>query len=256
MSFGGLKKFPTPASGGGSPASSRWVLDLSTDYGNLKTSAPAGLAVTEPTSGSIDSASISSGELILSMGSTAGASFNGTGGYGAPRVEFRSTRGLTDTLEIRGKFRNGQTGGGGSFPGVGIFACKDADAPGADRSWMNSRTNGTHAIFWETGAQATVKSITTSQRDTTGVWVRFLVGSMGGIQGYYSVDTTSDPDSVTWTKWAYGRNLSLPWYFDESEGGPEQTVRFGLAVGMDTANSTSQIGRLMYLDCNIRPIGA
>ena len=190
------------------------------------------------------------------MGSTAGASFNGTGGYGAPRVEFRSTRGLTDTLEIRGKFRNGQTGGGGSFPGVGIFACKDADAPGADRSWMNSRTNGTHAIFWETGAQATVKSITTSQRDTTGVWVRFLVGSMGGIQGYYSVDTTSDPDSVTWTKWAYGRQTGASWYFTESEGGPEQTIRFGLAVGMDTANSTSQIGRLMYLDCNIRPIGS
>ena len=78
---------------------------------------------------------------------------------------------------------------------------------------------------------------------------------MGGLQGFYSVDTTSDPDSVSWTEWDYGAT-SGAWYFTESEGGPQQPLRFGLAVGMQTANSTNQEGALMYLDSNIRPTGA
>ena len=231
-----------------------WVLDLSTNYSNLKTSRPAGMNIAEPVSNSIDDAVIHGGELIIAMGTNEGAPFNGTGGYTAPRAEFKATRGLEETLVIRGKFRNRQTGGG-SFPGVGLFISKDADEPGADRAWLNSRTNGTSAFFWNNANVQTGKTITTGQRDTTGVWVRFIVGAMGGLQGFYSVDTTSDPDSVSWTEWDYGAT-SGAWYFTESEGGPQQPLRFGLAVGMQTSNSTNQEGVLMYLDSNIRPTGA
>lgn len=231
-----------------------WVLDLSTNYADLEVSAPAGMTVTEPTANSIDSAVISGGEAILSMGTTAGAPFNGTGGYTAPRLEFEATRGLEDSLVIRGRFRNVQTGGG-SFPGVGLFVCVDTDTPGADRAWLNSRTTGTDAYFWNNGQVQTGKTITTAQRDTTGVWARFIVGAMGGIQGFYSVDNVSDPDSVTWTEWDYGATPGA-WYFTEGKGGPQQPLRFGLAVGMQTANATNQQGALMYLDSNITPTGA
>ena len=55
-----------------------WVLDLSTNYSNLKTSRPAGMNIAEPVSNSIDDAVIHGGELIIAMGTNEGAPFNGT----------------------------------------------------------------------------------------------------------------------------------------------------------------------------------
>lgn len=237
-------------------ASTLWVLGLGTAYADLTLSAPGGLAVTQPVPAAFGSASIASSELALVHGGSTAASFNASGvnPYGAPRVEFTVSRGITDTLVIRGRWRC-ETAGAGSFPEMGLFVCKDADAPGADRGFTSTRVNGTASYFWNNAnVQTAGPTLTTAQRDTTGMWARIIIGSMGGIQAWYSVEDESDPDAVTWTEWEYGATAGA-WYFTEAEGGPQQDLRFGFVVGQDGTGTASE-GRLMYLDCSLTPTGA
>lgn len=239
--------------GGGGGGSSRWVFDMSTDYADLTSSRPEGMDITEPVSGNLGAASIIGGELRMTHeGTTATrSSFNGslTNSYGAPRIEWKATRTVTDGLEIRARLRadNLVTG---SYPEFGIFMCEDQDSPVVDRTYSSIRGDGTYTINYEQGSTWTVGPNVTSNKT---LWMRMAIGSMGGMNAWYSTDDETDPENVTWTLWKEGKSTTA-WFYNFLMSGLSVPVRFGIAIGQD-ADGTQNYGTLLYLDSNITPTG-